>query len=72
MLCLILQGEKVALFGSALTYLVVSIVAGVFGFGGIFASVAGTAQALSISFLALFLLSLIFHFVQRRQGSHEG
>jgi uncharacterized membrane protein YtjA (UPF0391 family) len=55
-----------ALLGSAFTYLVIAIVAAVFGFGGIFAGVAGTAQALFVSFLLLFAVSLIFHVVQRR------
>lgn len=54
------------MLGSAFTYLVIAIVAAVFGFGGIFAGVAGTAQALFVSFLLLFAVSLIFHVVQRR------
>jgi uncharacterized membrane protein YtjA (UPF0391 family) len=43
----------------ALTFLVIAIIAAVFGFGGIASTAAGIAQILFVIFLALFLVSLI-------------
>jgi uncharacterized membrane protein YtjA (UPF0391 family) len=43
----------------ALTFLVIAIIAAVFGFGGIAATATGIAQILFYIFLVLFLISLI-------------
>jgi uncharacterized membrane protein YtjA (UPF0391 family) len=49
----------------ALVFLLVSIVAALFGFGGIAVAFAGVAKILFFVFLVLFLVSLITH-VSRR------
>jgi uncharacterized membrane protein YtjA (UPF0391 family) len=43
----------------ALTFLVIAIIAGVFGFGDIAASATGIARILFFLFLVLFVVSLI-------------
>jgi uncharacterized membrane protein YtjA (UPF0391 family) len=43
-----------------LIFLVIALVAGLFGFGGIASASAGIAKILFVIFLVLFLLSLIF------------
>ena len=43
----------------ALTFLIFSLIAAVFGFGGIAATSAGIAKVLFFVFLALFFLSLL-------------
>ncbi len=43
----------------ALAFLIVSIIAAVFGFGGIASASAGIAQVLFFVFIALFLVSLV-------------
>jgi uncharacterized membrane protein YtjA (UPF0391 family) len=50
----------------ALVFLVIALIAGVFGFGGIAASASGIAQILFTLFLILFLVSLIMHVVRGR------
>lgn len=50
--------EKIML-GWALTFLVVALIAAVFGFGGIASASAGIAQVLFFIFLALFVIALI-------------
>ncbi|MBV7380335.1 DUF1328 domain-containing protein [Maritimibacter dapengensis] len=54
------------MLGWALTFLVIAIVAAVFGFGGIASASAGIAQILFFIFLALFVIGLIVHFVRGR------
>jgi uncharacterized membrane protein YtjA (UPF0391 family) len=49
----------------ALVFLLVSIVAAIFGFGGIAIASAGIAKILFFVFIVLFLVSLITH-VSRR------
>jgi uncharacterized membrane protein YtjA (UPF0391 family) len=49
----------------ALTFLVIAIVAGVFGFGSIAATSAGFAQAIFVVFLIMFALSLIAGLIRR-------
>jgi uncharacterized membrane protein YtjA (UPF0391 family) len=44
----------------ALGFLVIAILAAIFGFGGIVGAAAGIAQLLFFIFLVLFLVSLIF------------
>ena len=52
----------------ALVFLVVSLVAALFGFGGIAATAAGIAQILFYIFVVLFLATLIAGLVAGRRG----
>jgi uncharacterized membrane protein YtjA (UPF0391 family) len=47
-------------------FLVIALIAGVFGFGGIAAGATSIAQILFTIFLILFLVSLIMHLVRGR------
>ena len=47
-----------------LIFLVVSLIAGVFGFTGIAVEAAGIARILFFIFLVLFIVSLIMHLMQ--------
>jgi uncharacterized membrane protein YtjA (UPF0391 family) len=49
----------------ALIFLVVAIVAGIFGFAGIMMAAAGIAKLLFYLFLVLFLVSLVMGLVSR-------
>ena len=49
---------------SALTFLAVAIVDGIFGFGGIASASAGIAQILFVIFLVLFAVALILRAVR--------
>ena len=49
----------------ALIFLVVAIVAGIFGFAGIMIAAAGIAKLLFYLFLVLFLVSLVMGLVSR-------
>lgn len=48
-----------------LIFLVIALVAGLFGFGGIATASAGIAKVLFAIFLVLFLVSLIFGVIRR-------
>lgn len=48
-----------------LTFLILALVAGVFGFGGIAVASAEIARTIFSIFLLLFVISLIFHLVDR-------
>lgn len=50
----------------ALLFLLVALVAAVFGFGGLAEASAGIAQVLFYIFLAIFVVSLIFRLLGRR------
>lgn len=50
----------------ALLFLLVALVAAVFGFGGVAEASAGIAQVLFYIFLAIFVVSLIFGLLGRR------
>jgi uncharacterized membrane protein YtjA (UPF0391 family) len=52
----------------ALIFLVIAIIAGVFGFGGVAAAATDIAQILFFIFLVLFLASLIVHLVRGRSS----
>ena len=52
----------------ALVFLIVSLVAAAFGFGGIAAASAGIAEILFYVFLALFVLFLIGGVIPRRRA----
>jgi uncharacterized membrane protein YtjA (UPF0391 family) len=51
----------------ALVFLLVSLVAALFGFGGISAAAADIARVLFFVFIVLFLLSLVFGLMRRRR-----
>ncbi len=53
------------MLGAALSFFIVAIVAGLFGFGGIAAASAGIAKILFWIFLVGFIISLIFGLVNR-------
>jgi len=50
------------MLGWAVVFLIIAIVAAVFGFGGIAVAAAGIAKILFFLFLVLFVISLIFGF----------
>lgn len=47
------------MLGWALTFLVIALIAAVFGFGGIASASAGIAQILFFIFIALFLVAIV-------------
>jgi uncharacterized membrane protein YtjA (UPF0391 family) len=51
----------------ALIFLVIALVAAVFGFGGIASTAAGMAQILFVVALVLFVVSLLFGFMRGRR-----
>ncbi|MDO5758198.1 MAG: DUF1328 domain-containing protein [Rhodobacterales bacterium] len=50
----------------AIVFLVVALVAALFGFGGIASASAGIAQILFFIFIALFVIALLARLFQRR------
>ncbi len=50
----------------ALTFLVVAIIAAIFGFGGIASASAGIAQILFFIFVALFILAMVMRAIKGR------
>jgi len=54
------------MLGWALTFLVIALVAAVFGFGGIAGASVGIAKLLFFLFLVLFIVSMIARAVQGR------
>jgi uncharacterized membrane protein YtjA (UPF0391 family) len=54
------------MLGWAVIFLIIALVAAVFGFGGIAAASAGIAKLLFAIFLVLFIISLIFGWRGRR------
>ena len=48
------------MLGWAVVFLIIALVAAIFGFGGIAAASAGIAKLLFFIFLVLFMISLIF------------
>jgi uncharacterized membrane protein YtjA (UPF0391 family) len=59
------QRKEIAMLGWALTFLVIAIIAAIFGFGGIASASAGIAQILFFLFLVAFVVSLVMHMVRR-------
>jgi len=53
------------MLGYSLTFLIVALIAAVFGFGGIAAASAGIAQVLFFIFMLLFVVSLIMRAVRK-------
>lgn len=58
--------EKIMLYW-ALMFLMVALVAALFGFGGIASTATGIAQVLFIIALVLFVVSLLAGYVRRNQ-----
>ena len=54
------------MLGWAVVFLIIALVAAVFGFGGIAAASAGIAKLLFFIFLVLFVISLVFGWRGRR------
>ena len=54
------------MLGWALTFLVIALVAALFGFGGIASASAGIAQILFFVFIALFVIAMIARAVRGR------
>ena len=54
------------MLGWAVMFLIIALVAAVFGFGGIAPASAGIAKLLFVIFLVLFVISLIFGWRGRR------
>ena len=52
------------MLGWAITFFVIAIVAGLFGFGVIASASAGIAQMIFFAFVVLFILSLFFGIVR--------
>ena len=52
------------MLGWALTFLVVALIAALFGFGGIASASAGIAQILFFVFLILFVVTLVLRLVR--------
>lgn len=61
------ENQEVAMLRWALIFLIVAIIAAVFGFGGIATTAAGIAQILFVIFIVLFLASLIYHLISGRR-----
>ena len=61
-------GRRVLCFmlGWALTFLVIAIIAAIFGFGGVAGTAAGIAQVLFYIFIAIFIISLLFGLARGR------
>jgi len=59
--------QEVEMLGWALTFLIVAIIAAIFGFGGIATTAAGIAQILFVVFIVLFLASLLYHLISGRR-----
>jgi uncharacterized membrane protein YtjA (UPF0391 family) len=57
--------KEIAMLNWALMFLLIAILAAVFGFGGIAFAAAGMAKLLFFIFLVLFLVSLVAHGVRR-------
>ena len=50
----------------ALTFLIIALIAAVFGFGGVASAAVGFAQICFVVFLLLFLASSLAHIIRRR------
>jgi uncharacterized membrane protein YtjA (UPF0391 family) len=60
------RGGGEDMLGWAVVFLIIALVAAIFGFGGIAAASAGIAKLLFVIFLVLFIISLIFGWRGRR------
>ncbi len=60
--------EQCHMLGWALTFLVIALIAALFGFGGIAGTAAGIAKILFIVFLVLFAIGLVMHLARGRSS----
>jgi uncharacterized membrane protein YtjA (UPF0391 family) len=60
------KGKETNMLGWALTFLVVALIAALFGFGGIASASAGIAQILFFVFIALFVIAMIVRALRGR------
>lgn len=60
------KGKETKMLGWALTFLVVALIAALFGFGGIASASAGIAQILFFVFIALFVIAMIVRALRGR------
>jgi uncharacterized membrane protein YtjA (UPF0391 family) len=60
------DATEAALLYWAIVFLVIALVAGVFGFGGIASTAAGIAQVLFFIFIVIFVVALIMGLARRR------
>jgi uncharacterized membrane protein YtjA (UPF0391 family) len=60
-----IRGEESAMLRWALIFLIVAVIAGIFGFAGIMVAAAGIAKLLFYLFLVLFLVSLVMGLTSR-------
>jgi uncharacterized membrane protein YtjA (UPF0391 family) len=60
------EEEIYVMLGWAIAFLVIALIAAVFGFGGIAATAAGIAKILFVIFLILFVVSIVVHVVRGR------
>jgi uncharacterized membrane protein YtjA (UPF0391 family) len=51
----------------AVVFLIIAMVAAIFGFGGIAIAAAGIAKILFFIFIVIFLITLVFGFSRRRR-----
>jgi uncharacterized membrane protein YtjA (UPF0391 family) len=63
-----LNARRLRMLGWALAFLVISLIAAVFGFGGVAVAAAGIAKFIFFVFLVLFLASLILHLFSGRRA----
>lgn len=56
------------MLGWALTFLLVALIAGIFGFGGVASASMGIAQVLFFIFLVGFLITLVMYLVGGRRA----
>jgi uncharacterized membrane protein YtjA (UPF0391 family) len=57
--------ERAAMLHYAVVFMVIALIAAVFGFGGIAASAVGIAKVLFMVFLVLAVASFLFGIIQR-------
>lgn len=55
------------MLGWALTFLVISLIAALLGFGGIAVAAAGIAKILFVVFLILFVVTTVIYLIQGRR-----
>ncbi|HWI59114.1 MAG TPA: DUF1328 domain-containing protein [Bacillota bacterium] len=55
------------MLGWALTFLVIAIIAAIFGFGGVAGTAVGIAKILFWVFIAIFVISLLFGLIRGRR-----
>jgi uncharacterized membrane protein YtjA (UPF0391 family) len=65
--CLTSKEKEAIMLYWSFVFLVISFVAGVFGFGGVSQTAGGIAQTLFYVFLALFVISMVFHLFTGRK-----